>query len=77
MASIKISELENISEGTTPDLVNTSDLANLHDLETRSIHGGDCYYAGKKYTPGSVKIMGGVKKICDGRFLRPDEWVNA
>ena len=77
MVTIKISELQDISESTTSDLVNTKDLANLHELETRSIHGGDCYYAGKKYTPGSVKTMSGVKKICDGRFLRPDEWVNA
>lgn len=74
MATIKISEMEDIFEGTTPDLVNTRDFADLHELETRSIHGGACYYNGQPYTIGARKTMGGVLMYCKDRLFRSDKW---
>ena len=76
MATIKISELKDISEGTSPDLVNTKDLANLHESETRSIHGGDCNYAGKSYGAGVTIYREGQKLYCEDRpwYKGGDRW---
>lgn len=79
MATIKISELEDISEGTTPDLVNTKDFANLHESETRSIHGGNCEYGRGSYTPGSKirQADGKLYKCKDRPWYQGDIWVRA
>lgn len=76
MATIKISELKDISEGTTPDLVNTKDLANLHESETRSIHGGDCNYAGKSYGAGVTIRRDHQILYCEDRpwYKGGDRW---
>lgn len=66
--------LEDVSEGTTPDLVDSRDLVDLHKSEMRSIHGGSCTYASKKYGAGSRIYQGdGLYECVDIRFA-PDRW---
>lgn len=56
------------------DLINSRDLVDLHELETRSINGGSCTYASKKYGAGStIRQADGVYTCRDIRF-RPDKW---